>query len=103
MNWAVLYRHPHRLGEAGMTLVTDKASAAATKDRLEHRGYLVIAIVPPTRAKPADELTYCTGSGLDSAASPSRTDTLIEPKAAHHFSFAIGPCKASPMRGKYSS
>ena len=53
MNWAVLYRHPHRLGEAGMTLVTDKASAAATKDRLEHRGYVVIAILPrPAQSPP---------------------------------------------------
>jgi hypothetical protein len=38
----ILYRHPRRPDEAGMTVVGDQAKAVAMKDQLEHRGYLVI-------------------------------------------------------------
>ena len=69
MDWAVLYRHPRRRDEAGMTIVADEAGAAATKDRLEHRGYIVIEIVTLTVGKPANRLAYSTGGGLDAAAS----------------------------------
>jgi len=47
----ILYRHPQRPDEAGMTVVRDQAKATAMKDQLEHRGYLVIEIVTPTFAK----------------------------------------------------
>jgi hypothetical protein len=48
----ILYRHPRRPDEAGMTVVGDRSKAAAMKDQLEHRGYLVIKIVTATFAKP---------------------------------------------------
>jgi hypothetical protein len=48
----ILYRHPRRPDEAGMTVVADKAKAIAMKDQLEHRGYLVIKILTATFAKP---------------------------------------------------
>ena len=35
-----------------MTVVADQSKAAAMKDQLEHRGYLVIKIVTATFAKP---------------------------------------------------
>jgi hypothetical protein len=47
----ILYRHPRRPDEAGMTVVSDQAKAAAMKDQLEHRGYLVTNIVTATFAK----------------------------------------------------
>jgi hypothetical protein len=52
----ILYRHPQRPDEAGMTVVADHAKAIAMKDQLEHRGYLVIEILTATFAKtvPAD-------------------------------------------------
>jgi len=48
----ILYRHPRRPDEAGMTVVADQAKAIAMKGQLEHRGYLVIKIVTATFAKP---------------------------------------------------
>jgi hypothetical protein len=48
----ILYRHPRRPDEAGMTVVADQTKAAAAKDQLEHRGYLVSKIVTATFAKP---------------------------------------------------
>src|SRR5665213_1724420 len=47
----ILYRHPRRPDEAGMTVVADQAKAAAMKTQLEHSGYLVIKIVSATFAK----------------------------------------------------
>lgn len=52
MSLTILYRHPRRPDEAGMTVVADQAKAIAMKDQLEHRGYLVIEILTPTFAKP---------------------------------------------------
>ena len=51
----ILYRHPRRPDEAGMTVVADESKAAAMKDQLEHRGYQVIKMVKATfaRAVPA--------------------------------------------------
>jgi hypothetical protein len=49
----ILYRHPRRPDEAGMTVVADQAKAIAMKNQLEHRGYLVINILTATFAKPA--------------------------------------------------
>jgi hypothetical protein len=48
----ILYRHPRRPDEAGMTVVGDQAKATAARDQLEDRGYLVIKIVTATFAKP---------------------------------------------------
>ena len=48
----ILYRHPRRPDEAGMTVVADQAKAAAAKDQLEDRGYLVVKIKTTTFAKP---------------------------------------------------
>jgi hypothetical protein len=47
----ILYRHPRRPDEAGMTVVADQVKAIAMKDQLEHRGFLVIKIVTATFAK----------------------------------------------------
>jgi hypothetical protein len=47
----ILYRHPQRPDEAGMTVVADQTKATAMKAQLEHRGYLVIRIEPATFAK----------------------------------------------------
>jgi hypothetical protein len=47
----ILYRNPRRPDEAGMALVADPSKAAAMKDQLEHRGYLVIKIIAATFAK----------------------------------------------------
>lgn len=52
MSLTILYRHPRRPDEAGMTVVADQAKAIAIKDQLEHRGYLVIKILTATFAKP---------------------------------------------------
>jgi hypothetical protein len=47
----ILYRHPQRPDEAGITVVADQVKATAMKDQLEHRGYLVIKIVTASFAK----------------------------------------------------
>jgi len=47
----ILYRHPRRPDEAGMSVVADQAKATAMKDQLEHRGYLIVKIVTATFAK----------------------------------------------------
>lgn len=44
MSLMILYRHPHRPGEAGVTVVADKARAVEMKDRLEKQGFLVTKI-----------------------------------------------------------
>jgi hypothetical protein len=49
----ILYRHPRRPDEAGMTVVADQTKAIAMKDQLEHRGYLVIEILTAAFAKAA--------------------------------------------------
>ena len=51
MSLTILYRHPQRPDEAGMTLVADQAKAAAMQDQLERRGFRVIAIVTAPFAK----------------------------------------------------
>jgi hypothetical protein len=48
----ILYRHPRRPDEAGVTVVADQAKATAMKGQLEQRGYLVIKILAATFAKP---------------------------------------------------
>jgi hypothetical protein len=48
----ILYRHPLRPDEAGMTVVADQAKAKTMKDQLELRGYLVIDILTATFVKP---------------------------------------------------
>ena len=53
MSLTILYRHPRRPDEAGMTVVADQAKAAAVKDQLEDRGYLVVKIATATFAKSA--------------------------------------------------
>ena len=47
----ILYQNPRRPDEAGMTVVADQTKATAVKDKLEHRGYLVLKIVTATFAK----------------------------------------------------
>ena len=47
----ILYRHPRRPDEAGMTVVSDQTKATVMKAQLEHRGYLVTKIVTATFAK----------------------------------------------------
>jgi hypothetical protein len=47
----ILYRHPRRPNEAGMTVVADQFKAAAMKAQLEQRGYLVVKIVTAAFAK----------------------------------------------------
>jgi hypothetical protein len=47
----ILYRHPRRPDEAGMTVVADQAKAAAMKAQLERRGYLILKIMTATFAK----------------------------------------------------
>jgi N-dimethylarginine dimethylaminohydrolase len=51
----ILYRHPRRPDEAGMTVVADEARATAMKGQLENRGFLVIeiAIAPFAKAVPS--------------------------------------------------
>jgi hypothetical protein len=45
------YQHPRRPDEAGMTVVTSHANAAAMKDQLENRGFLIIKIETAPLAK----------------------------------------------------
>ena len=52
MSLTILYRHPRRPDEAGMTVVANQAKASEMKDQLECRGFLVIEILTPTFAKP---------------------------------------------------
>jgi hypothetical protein len=52
----ILYRHPHRPDEAGMTVVADHAKAAAMKDELEDRGFLVVEVVPAPFPKAAPSI-----------------------------------------------
>jgi hypothetical protein len=40
----ILYRHPQRPDETGMTVVAGEVEAAARKDHLEHQGFLVVKI-----------------------------------------------------------
>jgi hypothetical protein len=47
----ILYRHPQRPDEAGMTVVADEANAAAMKEGLENRGFLVVKIESAPFAK----------------------------------------------------
>jgi hypothetical protein len=47
----ILYRHPRRPDEAGMTVVANEVKAAAMKDQLELRGFCVIEIVIAPFAK----------------------------------------------------
>jgi len=47
----ILYRHPRRPDEAGMTVVADQAKVAAAKNQLELRGFRVIEIVTAPFAK----------------------------------------------------
>jgi hypothetical protein len=51
VSFTILYRHPRRPEEAGMTVVANQDKAAAMKDQLEHSGYLVIKIVTTNFAK----------------------------------------------------
>ena len=51
MSLTILYRHPRRPDEAGMTLVGDQMKAVAMKAQLEHLGYLVTKIETATFAK----------------------------------------------------
>ena len=44
MSLTILYRHPRRPDEAGMTVVADQAKAAAMKNQLELGGFQVIEI-----------------------------------------------------------
>jgi hypothetical protein len=41
----ILYRHPLRPDEAGMTVVAGQAEADAMKGQLENKGFLVVKIV----------------------------------------------------------
>ena len=52
MSLTILYRHPSRPDEAGMTVVADQAKVAATRTQLELRGFQVVKIVPAAYAKP---------------------------------------------------
>ena len=52
MTATILYRHPLRSDEAGLTLVPDQAKLAAMQDELEDRGYRVVKVVNGTIAKP---------------------------------------------------
>ena len=53
MSLTILYRHPQRPDEAGMTVVGDQLKAVTMKAQLEHRGYLIIKIVTATFTKAA--------------------------------------------------
>jgi len=46
VSFTIFYRHPQRSDEAGMTVVAGHANAAAMKDQLENRGFLIIKIAP---------------------------------------------------------
>jgi hypothetical protein len=46
MSVTLLYRHPQRPDEAGMSVVPDDAYAHALKDQLEKRGFQIVKIVP---------------------------------------------------------
>ena len=52
----ILYRHPRRPDEAGMTVVADQAKATAMKAQLERRGYLILKIMTATFAKAIPEV-----------------------------------------------
>jgi hypothetical protein len=53
MRVTILYRHPQRPDEAGMTRVPDGAYVETLKDQLEIRGFLVVEIVPAPNSKPS--------------------------------------------------
>ena len=46
MSVTILYRHPARPDEAGISYVPDDAYAAALKERLVRQGYKVVEMVP---------------------------------------------------------
>jgi hypothetical protein len=52
----ILYRHPLRPDEAGITVVADPTEVAEMTHRLEDRGYLVIGVVTATFAKVASAI-----------------------------------------------
>jgi hypothetical protein len=49
----ILYKHPLRPDEAGITVVAGPTEVAEVKCRLESRGYLVTRVVTATFAKAA--------------------------------------------------
>ncbi len=51
MSLTILYRHPRRPDEAGITLVAGQAEAEVMQGQLKSRGFLVIKIVVATFAK----------------------------------------------------
>jgi hypothetical protein len=55
MSATILYRHPARPDEAGISFVPDGAYAAALKDQLVKRGFQVVKIVSaPARTTRAE-------------------------------------------------
>jgi hypothetical protein len=65
MSATILYRHPARPDEAGISLVPDAAYAAALKDQLVKRGFQVVKIV----SAPAKTITRAEGDA-DPCGSP---------------------------------
>ena len=55
MRSTIFYQHPQRPDEAGMTVVAGQANAAAIKDQLENRGFLIIKIETAPSAKAMDD------------------------------------------------
>jgi hypothetical protein len=52
MSLTILYRHPDRPDEGGITMIAEEAKAAAMVDELERRGFVVDKITArssPTR------------------------------------------------------
>ena len=56
MSFTILYRHPQRPDEAGMTVVADRAKAAAMKGELEDRGFVIVEVVPAPFPKAAPSI-----------------------------------------------
>ena len=53
MTLTILYRHPDRPGEGGMTMIAEQARAAAMVDELEKRGFVVDKITARSPASAA--------------------------------------------------
>jgi hypothetical protein len=57
MTLTILYWHPDRPDEAGMTMIADQAKVSAIVDRLENRGFVIDKITArssPSAAATAD-------------------------------------------------
>jgi len=84
MSVTILYPHPARPDEAGISYAPDDAYAAALKERLVRRGYEVVETVPAPNTKSTftADRPYLIGGGLVQCSCATASDHA-EPKGCN--------------------